>query len=133
MTIVGDGALAYDIAMLVSRALLLTQKMKDLYVVDFTNLLDVNTGVLNEIASGGFPPIMITDFFPDTSVLGADPSAYKRLESIIKKYYLGNMKPIFFHIPVEFNDNTNHLNYGDLIAKNFIEQINTKNFILEAQ
>ncbi len=126
ISIVGDSATAYDIAVLVARALLLLESLPDLRVVQFSELVDLNTGVLAELSQTGFPTLLILDYHPDSA--HTSPSDYRRVESILKRHYVNESKPLLLHFPVPHIDNKNAFNYGDLASKNFIEHITNKNY-----
>lgn len=126
ISIIGDSSTAYDIAVLVARALLLLEALPDLQVVQFSELVDLNTGVLANVSAAGFPTLLILDYHPDSA--HTSPTEYRRIESILKRHYLNESKPLLLHFPVKHIENGKTHIYGDLVSKNFIEHITNKNY-----
>lgn len=111
----------YDISVLTARALILSGYTK-LKTIDFNFCMEDE--VLAEISSEK-PPLLILNFFPDSSFVNAD--LYKKLETILN-YYLDNCIPILLHIPAEKTGPSEE--YGPLISPVFLDRLkkNSKTF-----
>ena len=111
----GNTAEGYDIAILTSRALILSE-MK-LYREDFIDLLDYETiQQLWDTKS----PLTITNFSPDSRWV--NPEAYKRLENLLN-YYLDNGIIFNVHLPVD----EENPDYGDLMSPVFLDRLKKNN------
>jgi hypothetical protein len=117
--IFGKSMEAYDIAMLLSRAMIL--RNMPLYVVEYCNLIDSDSEAMAALAEKGFPSITIMDFRAENTY--AEIKQYNRLETIIKKFYLNETKPLVIHFPYDYNDSGKAESVGDLMSQNLFDRL----------
>jgi hypothetical protein len=108
----------YDIAILLSRALLLNQYEK-LQCVHFQNAMDDDT---ISLIYEKHPPLCILNFHPDD--VGVQADSYRRLENCLN-YYLDNCIPIFLHFPVVGDGKSR--DYGNLMSAVFFDRVSKTN------
>lgn len=117
--IFGESVEAYDMAMLLSRALIL--KNMHLFVVDYCNLVDPDNEVFSVLAEKGFPPLTIMDFRAESTY--TEVKVYNRLETILKKHYLNEHKPVIIHFPYQHNPSGKAVTVGDLMSQNLFDRL----------
>ena len=112
----------YDIAMMTSRALLLSGYEK-LHCFQFQRAMEDD--VISLIYEK-HPPLTILNFHPDDVGISAD--GYRRLENCLT-YYMDNCIPFFLHFPV-MGDGRN-LDYGNLMSPVFFDRVTKINHKFE--
>lgn len=101
----------YDIAILATRALVLTKVIPNLSVLHFSHAC--NNDTINEMWEVKCP-VLITMFNPDPKYISGEK--YLRLENILS-YYLDHGIPFLLHFPHQLED------IGSLISPVFLDRI----------
>jgi hypothetical protein len=114
----GDGIEAYELSMLLARGLILREL--PLYCFDFTDLVTLESGLIENLAELKTPPIFITNYKADSH--DCDIKSYRILESFLSKKYIDQGIPLYIHFPYEWSG-TEYTKYGDIISKNFFERV----------
>lgn len=112
MVFYGTNSESYDLAQLACRGLILSEKVKNITVVDFFTLLSPDE---TQLMSDKTPPLLILNYSPNS--LYVNGPQYKILETVLQKYIDGNKK-LYVHFPCN-----ERAQIGDLVNPVFVDRL----------